>query len=396
MAGPGLRCSTSRTCRNGASDAAADRDQAMSTRVLVVDDTVVFRRIVSDALAGAPGVDVVGTASNGRLAIARMAALKPDLVTLDIEMPEMNGIEVLEAMAAGGMKAGVIMLSSLTVRGGEMTVRALELGAFDFLTKPEGGNVEANLSQLRTRLLPMIRAFERRREIRAILNGEGSGHTPVAVPPSLAEPAVALRRPIRGLRWTGPPMVLIGVSTGGPGALAKLVPALPGNLGAPVFIVQHMPAMFTQPLAESLDKKSAIRVKEAQDGEAAQANYAYLAPGGRQMKLAAGPKGEIILRITDDPPENGCRPAVDYLFRSAALHFPGRSVAAILTGMGNDGTDGLRMLKRGGCYSIAQDEASCVVFGMPKEAIQAGVVDTVAPLEMIGAAIVQSVREVQA
>jgi len=368
----------------------------MSTRVLVVDDTVVFRRIVSDALTGAPGVEVVGTASNGKLAMARMAALEPDLVTLDIEMPEMNGIEVLEAMAAAGMHAGVIMLSSLTVRGGEMTVRALELGAFDFLTKPEGGNMEANLGHLRARLLPIIRAFERRREIRAILRGEGSSYAAVEVSPALAAPAAALHRPARGLRRTGPPLVLIGVSTGGPGALAKVVPALPGDLGAPVFIVQHMPAMFTQPLADSLDKKSAMRVKEAQDGEAAQANCAYLAPGGRQMKLAAGPKGEIILRITDDPPENGCRPAADYLFRSAALHFPGRSVAAILTGMGRDGTDGLQMLKRSGCFSIAQDEASCVVFGMPKEAIQAGVIDTVAPLERIGAAIVQSVREVRA
>ena len=197
------------------------------------------------------------------------------------------------------------------------------------------------------------------------------------------------------MRRTGPPIVLIGVSTGGPGALAKLVPAFPGDLGAPVFIVQHMPAMFTQPLAESLDKKSAVRVKEASDGEAAQVNCVYVAPGGRQMKLTAGSKGEIIIRITDDPPENGCRPAVDYLFRSAALNFPGRSVAAVLTGMGRDGTDGLRILKRSGCFSIAQDEASCVVFGMPKEAIQAGVVDTVEPLEMIGAAIIKSVREVR-
>ena len=146
----------------------------MSMRVLVVDDTVLFRRIISDALADAPNVEVVGTASNGRLAMARIAALQPDLVTLDIEMPEMNGIEVLEAMAAAGMKTGVIMLSSLTVRGGEMTVRALELGAFDFLTKPEGGNAEINLSDLRARLLPMIRAFERRREVRAILSGTAS------------------------------------------------------------------------------------------------------------------------------------------------------------------------------------------------------------------------------
>jgi two-component system chemotaxis response regulator CheB len=357
-------------------------------RVLVVDDTVVFRRIVSEALAGVPGVEVVGTASNGKLAMARIAALQPDLVTLDVEMPEMNGIEVLEAMAASGIGAGVIMLSSLTVHGGEMTVRALELGAFDFLTKPEGGSAEANLGLLRSRLAPMIRAFESRREIRAILSG-----APRALPPAPPRATTTLQRPLIRSRGSGRPLVLIGVSTGGPGALTKLVPALPGDLGAPVFIVQHMPAMFTQPLAASLDKKSAIRVTEARDGEAAQPNHAYVAPGGRQMKLTPGSKGEIVMRITDDPPENGCRPAVDYLFRSAALHFPGRSVAAILTGMGNDGTEGLRLLKRGGCFSIAQDEASCVVFGMPKEAIQAGVVDSVAPLDAIGAAIVRSVRE---
>ena len=361
----------------------------MSLRVLVVDDAIVFRRIISDALAGIPGVEVVGAASNGRLAMARITALQPDLVTLDIEMPEMSGIEVLEAMNAAGFKAGVIMLSALTVRGGEMTVRALELGAFDFLTKPDSGKAEQNLDHLRACLAPMIRAFERRREIRSILRGDASGAAHV-------EPAGGLPGipgSARCVRRTGSPLVLIGVSTGGPGALAKLLPALPGNLGAPVFIVQHMPRMFTQPLAASLDKKSAIHVKEAQDGETAQMNCAYLAPGGRQMKLSAGSKGEIIVRITDDPPENGCQPAVDYLFRSAALHFPGRSVAAILTGMGNDGTSGLRMLKRGGCFSIAQDEASCVVFGMPKEAIQAGLVDTVASLDAIGGAIVRSVRE---
>ena len=370
--------------------------EAMSTRVLVVDDTVVFRRIVSEALTGVPGVEVVGTAANGRLAMARLAALQPDLVTLDIEMPEMNGIEVLEAMAAAGMGASVIVLSSLTVRGGAMTVRALELGAFDFLTKPETGSAAANLSDLRARLLPMVQAFERRREIRALLRGAGSGSAPAEIAPAPPSPASVSHRPEPSLRRTGPPLVLIGVSTGGPGALARLVPSLPADLGAPVFIVQHMPALFTQPLAASLDQKGAIRVKEAQDGEAARPNWAYVAPGGRHMKLAPGTKGEIIVRITDDPAENGCRPAVDYLFRSAALNFPGRSVAAILTGMGNDGTAGLRLLKRGGCFAIAQDEASSVVFGMPKEAIRAGVVDLVAPLEMIGAAIVRSVRGVRA
>jgi len=307
-------------------------------------------------------------------------------------MPEMNGIEVLEAMAAAGMSAKAIMVSALTVRGGQLTIRALELGALDFLTKPEGADTAEYPELLRARIGPMIRACERRREIRAILRGETSAPHPMPLPPA---PVATVPRPTRAVRRVGSPLVLIGVSTGGPGALATLVPALPGDLGAPVFIVQHMPSKFTQPLAESLDRKSALRVREAQDGEIAQANCVYLAPGGRQMKLAPGPKGEIVVRLTDDPPENGCRPAVDYLFRSAALHFPGRSIAAVLTGMGRDGTEGLRMLKRSGCFSIAQDEASCVVFGMPKEAIQAGVVDTVAPLDGIAAAIIQSVREVR-
>ena len=212
---------------------------------------------------------------------------------------------------------------------------------------------------------------------------------PIGIAPTGHAPARAGRR-------IGPPLVLIGVSTGGPGALTTVMSSLPSDLGAPVFIVQHMPAMFTQSLAQSLNQKSALRVKEASHGEIAQANCAYVAPGGRQMKLSPGAKGEIVMYITDDPPENGCRPAVDYLFRSAALHFPGRAVAAILTGMGNDGTEGLRILKQSGCFSIAQDEATCVVFGMPKEAILAGVVDTVAPIEMIGAAILRSVRGVQA
>ncbi len=172
-----------------------------------------------------------------------------------------------------------------------------------------------------------------------------------------------------------------------------MVPALPARVGAPVLIVQHMPPHFTEALAERLQSRSAIPVKEANDGDIAQADRVYLAPGGRHMKVAPGPQGEIVIRITDDPPENACRPSVDYLFRSVALHFPGRSIAAILTGMGNDGAEGMRMLKRGGSFNIAQDEASCVVFGMPREAILAGVVDTVVPLSRIADAIVRGIAE---
>ncbi len=361
----------------------------MSTRVMVVDDTAIFRRIVSDALAELPGVQVVGTAANGRLALSRLNAIQADLMTLDIEMPEMNGIEVLEALRKAGSKVGVIVLSSLTRRGGELTMRALELGAFDFVTKPEGGDAAGNLAQLRARLSPMIHAFEARRQVRSMLHGVSrpDGPPPKFAVPGLDQPAA------RKLTRKGKPIVLIGVSTGGPIALAKVIPALPAKLGTPVFIVQHMPPLFTQSLASTLAGKSALRVKEAEDGEIAAPNTVYLAPGGKQMKIGPGQQDDIVIRITDDPPENHCKPAVDYLFRSAATHFPGRAVAAILTGMGNDGTAGLQLLKRGGCYSIAQDEASCVVFGMPKEAIQAGVVDQVVPLDQVAGAILRAVQE---
>lgn len=362
----------------------------MNTRVLVVDDASIFRRVISEALTGIPGVEVVGTAANGRVALARLAALQPDLITLDIEMPEMSGIEVLDAMRASGVSTAAIVLSSLTVRGGRMTVRALESGAFDFITKPEGGSPAENLAQLRDRFRPMIQALERQREIRSILNVKGTKLSPAAPVVPYASPAVPAAFRARGR--TGPPIILIGVSTGGPNALAQLVPSLPPAIGAPVFIVQHMPAHFTEALAERLQTKSAIPVKEAQDGEVARANCAYIAPGGRHMKVSPGQHGEIVVHITDDPPENACRPSVDYLFRSVALHFPGRAIAAILTGMGNDGTAGMRMLKQGGSFTIAQDEASCVVFGMPREAILAGVVDMVVPLSRIGGALVRAIN----
>lgn len=359
----------------------------MSLRVLVVDDTVVFRKLVSDALSGVAGVEVVGTAANGKLALSRIEELKPDLVTLDLEMPEMNGIDVLQAMARAGSQAGVIVLSARNAKCGELTVRALELGAFDFITKPEGGGPAPGADQIRTVLAPRVQAFQRRREIRQILGKTVPSvkETPIA---SVAPPAP------RPTRRTGPPIVLIGISTGGPAALAEVLPALPPDFGAPILIVQHMPPMFTGALAQSLDAKCAIRVKEAQDGEIALPGKAYLAPGGKHLKTAPGPNGELVLRHSDDAPEHHCRPAVDVLFRSVAEHFPGRAIAAVLTGMGSDGTIGLKSLKQnGGCVSIAQDEASCTVFGMPREAIRAGVADHVVPLSLVARELARQVKE---
>jgi two-component system chemotaxis response regulator CheB len=382
----------------------------MALRVLVVDDTVVFRKGIAEVLKTIPEVEVVGTASNGKIAIARVAELKPDLITLDVDMPEMDGLAVLEELRRRRMELGVVMVSALTLKGGRSTIRALELGAFDFIAKPEGGSFEDNNRKVREALLPIVRAFLRKKEIHAILT---SGGLSPSKPSSLATSV----RPARTLvparaasvpaptatshKTTGyttavkkckPEIVVIGVSTGGPAALAQMLPTLPADLGAPMVIVQHMPAIFTQTLAQSLDVKCALRVQEAEPSELLLVNRIYLAPGGRQTKVEIDSEGRRVFRITDDPPENNCKPSVDYLFRSVALNIPGRCCAVIMTGMGNDGTVGLRLLKRSGSHVIAQDAATSVVFGMPKSAIDAGVVDAVLPLEQIASAIVQSVK----
>jgi two-component system chemotaxis response regulator CheB len=285
------------------------------------------------------------------------------------------------------------------MRGGQLTIRALELGAFDFIPKPDAGSAQENLIQLRECVAPVLRAFRRKFEVQSLLASKDAKSPAIpkaATLPQGLPPQSPLTPATFSQKRTGSPIVLIGVSTGGPNALAKVLPELPANLGAPVFIVQHMPPLFTQALAERLNGSCAIRVKEGENGEIAVNNSAYIAPGGKQMRLAPGPNGEIVIQLTDDPPECDCRPAADYLFRSAALKFPGRSIAAVLTGMGKDGTQGLRLLKRHACFSIAQDEASCVVFGMPREAILAGVVDVVVPLEKVAASIVRSIAGVQA
>lgn len=371
----------------------------MSLRVLVADDAILFRRVLSEALTSLPEVEVVGTAANGKLALQKVRDLKPDLLTLDLEMPETDGLAVLDALRASGEKVSVIVVSALTRQGGQMTLRALEKGAFDFITKPEGSNADESRAAVRRELAPRLRALAHRLAVRNILRA------PAAPPPSAPKPATAPKpaaaadlagiagRMNRLTTTTGrPELVLIGVSTGGPNALARVLPQLPKDLGVPILIVQHMPPMFTQSLAESLAAKSVLRVREAAVGDVLEPNTAYIAPGGKQMRVAPGPANSRVIQITDDPPENNCRPAVDYLFRSVASHYPGQAMAVILTGMGNDGTIGLRLLKRQGCFVIAQDEASCVVYGMPKSAVEAGVTDVILPLESIAARITATVR----
>ena len=367
-------------------------------RVLVVDDTIVYRKIVSDILSELPGVEVVGAANNGKIALSKMACLEPDLITLDIEMPEMNGLEVLERIKTQSPEVGAIVLSTLTRKGSALTIQALELGAFDFIPKPQGGSAEENRTAIKGVLAPMLRAFARRREIRDILKGP---LTPQVNAGARKSPNTAKKvtRPVSVLsdaRSSPSEIVAIGISTGGPNALAEMLPRLPAELHVPVLIVQHMPPLFTASLAENLNRKCALEVREAVDGEALRPRTVLIAPGGKQMKVVAGADGKArIVRITDDPPENSCKPSVDYLFRSIAHHYVGRATGVIMTGMGSDGTLGLKLMKRNGATIVAQDEASCVVFGMPKEPIEAQIVDVIAPLSQIAAEIVKTVTSGQ-
>ena len=359
-------------------------------KVMVVDDTVVYRKIVSDVLAELPDVEVVGTAHNGKAALLKLKTLKPDLITLDIEMPEVNGIDVLQRMQTEAPHVGAIMLSTLTQQGGALTMRALELGAFDFIPKPQSGTMVENKKVVKDALTPMLKAFARSRDIRSQLRSfPRTKHLPR---PVARRPMTSPSKRVVG-RSERASIIGIGISTGGPNALARMLPSIPKDIGVPIVIVQHMPPLFTQSLANSLNNKCQLEVREAKNGEPLLPNVAYIAPGGKQMKIVAGPDGkQRVIKITDDPAENNCKPSVDYLFRSIAAHYVGRAAGVIMTGMGSDGTKGLQMMKNNGATVIAQDESSCVVFGMPKEPVESGLADIVVPLDQLAGEIAKTVH----
>lgn len=369
-------------------------------RVLVVDDTIVYRKAISDIIDEIPGVECVGVAHNGSIAISKIKTLKPDILTLDIEMPQMNGIEVLAEIKKNHLGVGAVMLSTLTAEGSEMTMRALDLGAFDFVLKPQSKNQTEGKREIKAALEPILKAFARSRLSSSLIRSPdrvtpartaqrstsaARTITPTAPLPVTARPAVA--------RKGKSEIVTIGISTGGPNALNQMLPKLPGDLGVPVLIVQHMPPVFTKSLAASLDKKCQLTVKEAENGENILPNVVYIAPGGKQMKLIAGTDGKHrMIKITDDPPENSCKPSVDYLFRSVGDYYVGRTTAVIMTGMGSDGTKGLGILKNKSAHIIGQDEASCIVYGMPKAPAELGYIDVVVPLGKIADEIIKSVK----
>jgi len=346
-------------------------------RVLVVDDSVVIRRMVSGILGEDPRLEVVGTAPNGRIGLQKISQVNPDVVTLDIEMPEMDGLETLRELRHTWPALPVIMFSALTERGAAATLEALSLGASDYVTKPAGvGNQQESLNRIRDDLIPRIVAL--------------AGHPATAESPRpvVSPPAP---RPL-GHRGAADPVeiVAIGVSTGGPNALARLLPMLPVDFPLPIVIVQHMPPVFTRFLAERLSAASKLKVEEARSGQRLEPGAVWIAPGNYHMVVHRGVDG-VTLGLNQGPAENSCRPSVDVLFRSVAEAYGGRALAVVLTGMGQDGLHGARQLRTEGSSVIVQDEASSVVWGMPGFIAQAGLADEVLSLDQIAGGLLRRV-----
>jgi two-component system chemotaxis response regulator CheB len=350
-------------------------------RVLIVDDAVVFRRLIADELARDPALEVAGTAANGRIALARLTQVNPDAVILDVEMPEMDGLATLAELRKTHRHLPVIMFSSLTERGAAATLDALALGASDYFPKPaEAGGLEASLAVIREQMIPKIKALcsaAASRKASSCTSAAASKSTPGA-------PGVRLGRPATI------EVVAIGTSTGGPNALAEVVPRLPASFPVPLVIVQHMPPMFTRLLADRLSAQSALRVHEGSPGTVLQPGHAWIAPGDHHMTVVRDGT-QVRLALHQEAPQNSCRPAADVLLRSVASVFGANTLAVIMTGMGQDGLRGCEAIREAGGQIIAQDEATSVVWGMPGYVVRAGLAERVLPLSLIADEIVRRV-----
>jgi two-component system chemotaxis response regulator CheB len=350
--------------------------------VLVVDDSAFMRKIITEMISASEAFRVVGTARNGLDALKQIHALEPDIVTLDIEMPELDGIQALGYIMSETPRPVVMLSAAAAGAGEELTIRALELGAVDFVRKPSGP-ISLDLPSVRERLLEALDAATH-----VNLGGVGMLARPrLAVDagrPSLARgmPAVAPGGSVPAYA------VAIAASTGGPRALAELIPALPRDLDAAVVVVQHMPKGFTRSLADRLDLMSGLKVVEASEGEALRRGVVYLAPGGLHLTVELR-DGSPVVVLDDGDPVWGVRPAADPLFRSVARSFGRRAVGAVLTGMGRDGAEGLRVIREAGGGAVVQDRATSTIYGMPQVALQVAGADRVAPLAEVAPAIVE-------
>ncbi len=346
-------------------------------RVLVVDDSSVYRRAVSDALRSDPEIEVVGVAANGHIALAKMSQLNPDVVTLDVEMPEMDGLATLEAIRKDYPRLPVIMFSSHTERAAQTTVEALLRGATDYAAKPTAGEGEMGI---RAELVPKVRASVRR--------AHALEQTPVA-----GNRAATPRAP--GERHRPTDIIAIGVSTGGPLALSRIFEVLPAGLPAYLVIVQHMPSTFTRILAERLTATSAVPVHEARDGDLMKQGEAWMAPGDHHLTVVRE-GGAVLARLDQNPPVNSCRPAVDVLFRSVAEAFGRGVLGVVLTGMGQDGYRGSERICELGGRIWAQDEATSVVWGMPGFVVREQLTEKVLSIDAIGPEIIRCLKSQEA
>lgn len=343
-------------------------------RILVVDDAVVVRSRISKILSIDPELEVVGVAANGRIALAKIPQVNPDIVILDIEMPEMDGLQTLSAIRQIYPHLPVIMFSNSTRTGAIATLEALSLGASDYATKPSNlGNVEAINQHIQADLIPKIKVF-------------GAKRTPLTTPSTVAHPVVF---PL----YTNPKqvdVVAIGVSTGGPNALTVLLRELPADLSVPILIVQHMPPMFTKLLAEQLSSKCQIPVNEAFPGVVLEPGQAWIAPGDFHLVVQRD-KGVVRLATHQAPSENSCRPSVDVLLRSVAQVYGAGAIAVILTGMGQDGLHGCQCIREVGGQVLAQDKASSVVWGMPSVVVNAGLANQIVALDQMASEIMRRI-----
>lgn len=348
----------------------------MKTQVLIVDDSEVYRLFLRQTLATEPDLEVVSVASNGRLALPRVNHYKPEIVLLDYEMPELDGLATIPEIKKLSPQSRIIMFSSHTTKGARLTLQALELGADDFITKPAdalGGNVAA---ELRNRIVERIRAFTQRHE-------HSQAPTPVVSPPPSPRPAVKGRKSFR--------YCVIGISTGGPPALRRLFRLIPPDIRGSILVVQHMPPLFTAQLAESLNEESRLKIVEAANGVPAEPATVYIAPGGKQMKLEPRGTGAVI-RIEESNPGELCKPSANILFNSAAEFFASDTLAVIMTGMGEDGYLGMKNLAARGAYLMAQEAADCVIFGMPAKPVRDGIVSESHNVEGLAAKITEYLR----
>jgi len=379
-------------------------------RVLIVDDSAIMRKIIASALQKEPSIEIAGFAANGLQAIEAIQTCNPDVMTLDIEMPEMDGLTALREIRKVNKYLPIIMFSSLTHKGAQAAVMALTAGASDYVGKPANttGGIDNAFKVLETELIPKIIGLAKR--VKSRRDREAQAGSASKLPNPIATRVLSTAKPVTstkvasslaskiskatsGVLAKPAEAVCIGVSTGGPEALMQVFAAFNAPISVPIFIVQHMPADFTALLAARLSATGVMTVKEAEEGEIAEPGIAYIAPGGFHMALTR-PGTKTIIHLNTEPPENSCRPAVDVLFRTAAEVYGNSLLAVILTGMGYDGLKGTQVIKEKGGQVIAQDEATSVIWGMPGAVVQAGLADSVLPIDKITDEIIFRTRKV--